>query len=110
MGNRPLRGSDRPKTAAFPATLISVPCKISVPPARAKPSTAAMIGLFGLLCLSNDCQCKSGISLSFSIMSESSFPSFIALKSAPEQKVPPAPVKTAQRKLDLHQAFSKLHK
>jgi len=43
-GNRPRLASQTPKIAPSPAMRMSVPCSISVPPATAWPSTAAIIG------------------------------------------------------------------
>ena len=44
-GNSPRRASNTPNLALSPATRMSVACRISVPPATAHPSTAAMRGL-----------------------------------------------------------------
>ena len=44
-GNRPRRASKTPNFALSPATRMSVAWRISVPPATAHPSTAAMSGL-----------------------------------------------------------------
>ncbi len=43
-GNSPRRASHTPKIAPSPATRMSVPWRISVPPATAYPSTAAISG------------------------------------------------------------------
>ena len=43
-GNRPRRASNTPNLALSPATRMSVAWRISVPPATAQPSTAAMSG------------------------------------------------------------------
>ena len=45
-GNRPRRASKTPNLAPSPATRISVAWRISVPPATAQPSTAAINGFF----------------------------------------------------------------
>ena len=45
-GNRPRRASKTPNLALSPATRMSVAWRISVPPATAQPSTAAMSGFF----------------------------------------------------------------
>ena len=44
IGYRLHLASEMPNLALSPATLISVPCRISVPPAIAGPSTAAING------------------------------------------------------------------
>ena len=44
-GNSPRFASKMPKVALCPATRMSVACRISVPPATAQPSTAAISGL-----------------------------------------------------------------
>src|SRR5215472_5179329 len=82
-----------PNRAPAPAILISVACRISVPPAIAGPSTAATSGLVSRRPLS-----------SASITDRSKSPSpnespgcavVIDLRSAPAQNAPPAPVSTA---------------
>ena len=45
IGYRLHLASEMPNLALSPATRMSVPCRISVPPAMAGPSTAAISGL-----------------------------------------------------------------
>ena len=45
-GNSPRLASNTPNVAPSPATRMSVAWRISVPPATAKPSTAAISGFF----------------------------------------------------------------
>ena len=92
-GNSPQRASETPNRALAPATLMSHACRISVPPAIAGPSTAAISGLLSRRPLSSG-----------SITETSSSPSrapgwsrVIALRSAPAQNAPPAPVSTQTR-------------
>ena len=47
IGYSDQRASDTPKRVLSPATRMSVPWRISVPPAIATPSTAAITGLVG---------------------------------------------------------------
>ena len=47
IGYSDQRASDTPNRALSPATRMSVPCRISVPPAMATPSTAAITGFVG---------------------------------------------------------------
>jgi hypothetical protein len=94
-GNRPQRASDTPNRALSPATRMSVACRISVPPAMAGPSTAAISGLVSRRPFSNG-----------SITERSQPPpeklspgwlAVIAFRSAPAQNEPPAPVSTHTR-------------
>jgi len=92
-GNSPQRASETPNRALWAATLMSHACRISVPPAMAGPSTAAISGLVRRRPLSSG-----------SITDTSSSPSrapgwsdVIALRSAPAQNAPPAPVSTQTR-------------
>ena len=94
-GNSPQRASETPNRALSPATRTSVAWRISVPPATAGPSTAATSGLVSRRPLS-----------SASIRDRSAPPlrkpspgcdRVIALRSAPAQKAPPAPVRTQAR-------------
>ena len=92
-GNSPHRASETPNRALVPATLMSHACRISVPPAIAGPSTAAISGLLSRRPLSSG-----------SITDRSSSPirapgcsRVIALRSAPAQNAPPAPVSTQTR-------------
>jgi len=92
-GNSPQRGSDTPKRALCPATRMSVACKISVPPAIAGPSTAAISGLVRRRPLSSG-------SITERSMPPEVSPGWLlvmALRSAPAQNDPPAPVRRQER-------------
>lgn len=98
MGNRPRFTSNRPKVADSPATRMSVPWSISVPPATQYPSTAAITGFRGRWWRSIAFQCRSGSALSRSRWCSPSMPlPARAFRSMPAQNVPPAPVKTIER-------------
>src|SRR6516162_10916175 len=93
-GNSPQRASETPNRALSPATRMSVAWSISVPPATATPSTAAISGLVRRRPLSKG-----------SITDASNAPDpaspgcdrVIAFRSAPAQNAPPAPVSTHTR-------------
>ena len=94
-GYRPQRASETPNFAERPATRMSVPCRISVPPAMAGPSTAAMSGLLSRRPLS-----RAGSFVRSQPPPANLSPGaseFMALRSAPAQKNPPAPVRMHAR-------------
>src|SRR5258708_5335028 len=84
-----------PNLALSPATRMSVAWRISVPPAIAGPSTAAISGLVSRRPLSRDSTTdRSGLPVrNVSPGCEL----VLAFRSAPAQKAPPAPVRTATR-------------
>ena len=94
------RASDTPKRALRPATRMSVPRRISVPPAMATPSTAAMIGFVGRPDLRKPRSMNVGSSFIRCVRSNdpsSSGSPAIARRSAPDEKLPSAPVRMMQR-------------
>ena len=101
MGYRLHRASEIPNFALSPAIRISIAWRISVPPAIATPSTAAMSGFEGLYDRKRPFQWISGSSLDLALISTpvsaSSASPDIAFRSAPEVKLPSAPVTITQR-------------
>jgi len=81
---------------------MSVPCRISVPPARANPSTAAITGLVGRYVLSQPSKITPGSRASRSSNSSSGAAPLVSLpitpRSIPAQKFPPAPVRMQARR------------
>ena len=92
-GNSPQRASEMPNRAPCPATRMSHACRISVPPAIAGPSTAAISGLVSRRPLSSG----SITDRSRSAIEAPGCETVIALRSAPAQNAPPAPVSTQTR-------------
>jgi hypothetical protein len=72
---------------------MSVACKISVPPATAGPSTAAISGLVRRRPLSSG----SSTDMSMPPAASPGWLAVIAFRSAPAQNAPPAPVRMAAR-------------
>ncbi|CAM5696838.1 hypothetical protein SCALM49S_08238 [Streptomyces californicus] len=107
IGKRPRRTSKSPNTAPAPAMRMSVPWRISVPPATQGPSTAAMTGLRGRWWRSIAFQWRSGSAVIRSRYSSPSMPSpASALRSMPAQNAPPAPVRTTERTVSSASAAS----
>ena len=94
-GNSPQRASEMPNRALSPATRMSVACRISVPPAIAGPSTAAISGLLSRRPLSSGSITER--STSPLLNAAPGWELAMALRSAPAQNAPPAPVSTATR-------------
>ena len=94
-GNSPQRASEMPNRALSPATLMSHACRISVPPAMAGPSTAAISGLVSRRPLSSGSITERSMSPARNASPGCAL--VIAFRSAPAQNAPPAPVSTQTR-------------
>ena len=95
-GNRPQRASEMPNRALSPATRISAACRISVPPAMAGPSTAAISGLDRRRPLSSGSSIDDSAAAPVPEWSPG-WVTVIDFRSAPAQNAPPAPVSTHAR-------------
>ena len=91
-GKSPQRASEMPNLALSPATRMSVACRISVPPAIAGPSTAAISGLVRRRPLSSGS--TTDMSRSPARNCSPGCATVMAFRSAPAQNAPPAPVST----------------
>jgi hypothetical protein len=91
ISGTPKRRQNTPKTASRAATRMSHHTASSRPPATANPSTAAITGLPRTMRVHPSGPSPSG-------STRFPFPPAAALRSAPAQKQPPAPVRIATRR------------